>query len=66
MVPTSPGGVQLEWHRNLIDLEIEFSSSGEATVYCERIDDGPSWEKSLEEDDAEVRQTLREVAASGS
>jgi len=28
IVPTLQGGVQLEWHRNGADIEIEFSSQG--------------------------------------
>ena len=32
IVPTVSGGVALEWHRQGIDLEIEFAPSGEITV----------------------------------
>lgn len=40
IVPTSEGGLQLEWHgRNhqneAVDVEVEISSDGGTTVYCE-------------------------------
>ena len=28
VVPTSPGGIQVEWHCNGYDLEIEFNAAG--------------------------------------
>jgi hypothetical protein len=33
VVPTVRGGIQLEWHRNGIDLEIRFDPSRPTTVY---------------------------------
>jgi len=35
VVPTASGGVQLEWHQNGVDLEIEFDSISKADVYYE-------------------------------
>ncbi len=33
VVPTSEGGVQVEWHRNQIDFEIEATSLGELSFF---------------------------------
>ena len=33
VVPTYEGGVQVEWHRNGVDLEIEISPDGEAEYF---------------------------------
>lgn len=35
VVPTSAGGVQLEWHRGGADLEIEVPRKGELSIYFE-------------------------------
>lgn len=37
VVPTSLGGVQLEWHCNAVDLEIEFLSGSRARVAFEDL-----------------------------
>ncbi len=45
VVPTLQGGVQLEWHRNGVDIEIEFSPQGalaDAYVYERQTD--TTWE----------------------
>ncbi len=50
VVPTSQGGLQLEWHTCGIDLEVEFLS---ATRVCGLFEDavaGTSWEKDLSVD----------------
>lgn len=36
VVPTVPGGIQLEWHRQGVDLEIEFKQDGLRFVVCRR------------------------------
>jgi hypothetical protein len=47
IVPTSAGGLQLEWHTANVELEITFYSSRRAEVYCEDVETGQSWEGSL-------------------
>jgi hypothetical protein len=50
VVPTSRGGVQLEWHIGGVELEVEFLS---ATRICGLFEDasaGTSWEKDLSRD----------------
>lgn len=36
LVPTASGGIQMEWHENSCDLEIEFESSTRADLYFEQ------------------------------
>jgi hypothetical protein len=43
VVPTSQGGVQLEWHAGEIDLEVRVSPSGEINVVYE--DAQGEWEQ---------------------
>lgn len=44
VVPTSQGGVQLEWHANGIDLEIAVSPSGAVNAYYYNRTTGQVWE----------------------
>lgn len=45
VVPTVAGGIQLEWHQNGVDLEIEISASGAELVYFEDHKAQTSWEE---------------------
>jgi len=45
IVPTVSGGIQLEWHQNGIDLEIEISASGSEKVYFEDRQAQTDWEE---------------------
>lgn len=44
VIPTNRGGVQLEWHRNGVDLEIEFRSISRVFVSFEDATTGEDWE----------------------
>lgn len=48
-IPTSEGGVQLEWHEANLDLEIEFSADGTAAqvVFGDLLDDHLDWHGAL-------------------
>lgn len=46
-VPTSEGGIQLEWHRSGIDLEIEISPRGTVGVYFRNPSASDEWDDSL-------------------
>lgn len=46
IVPTSDGGIQLDWHRDDVHLEFEVRPSLEVDVYWERPD-GETWEGPL-------------------
>lgn len=43
LVPTSSGGVQLEWHRKGIDLEVVINPGEETEVSCEDRNQGREW-----------------------
>ena len=44
VVPTVHGGLQLEWHAQGIDLEIEFPPAGRDYVYCRDHREKTEWE----------------------
>lgn len=44
VVPTVRGGLQLEWHRQGVDLEIEFESDATCSWYAEDRKSGESYE----------------------
>lgn len=50
VVPTARGFVQLEWHCNGVDLEIEVLSLGKYLTYFENSQTGESWEQEIEWD----------------
>jgi hypothetical protein len=43
VVPLDDGGVQLEWHRNDIDLEVTFTSEDDSGVYSRDLRSGSRW-----------------------
>jgi hypothetical protein len=57
MVPTVSGGVALEWHRNGIEIEIEFAPNRTATVSFED-DEGHEYEGALDKWAPRVVSTL--------
>lgn len=61
VVPLSDGGIQLEWHRGGLDLEIAFSEF-EPGVYMEDVSNGQSEEASLEEASSYVVRYLARLA----
>ena len=62
VVPTARGGVQLEWHRNDVDLEIEVVAPREFLVSYETAAAGESWEKRLTDDFADLSSALDKIA----
>jgi hypothetical protein len=63
IVPISDGGVQVEWHRGGLDIEISFSED-DPGVYVEDREDGSSEELALAEAVATIQrywQRLRET-----
>lgn len=64
LVPTAPGGVQLEWHANQVDLEIELGPSGCGAI----LEDFRSGDIEEIEDISDVgalRQAIRLVCERG-
>jgi hypothetical protein len=47
VVPTSRGGIQLEWHTRGVDLEVEIASPGSIHGYFEDHREKSSWEGEL-------------------
>jgi hypothetical protein len=60
MVPTSTGGVQFEWHRSGIDLEIEVDPNEEPTVWYHVVGSGDEWESGP---DTNLREELEKLIA---
>jgi hypothetical protein len=54
LVPTSRGGVQIEWHGKGIDLEIEVVKPEEFIVSFEDAVTGQAWEKNVRDDAGEL------------
>jgi hypothetical protein len=50
VVPTSRGGLQLEWHTRGVDLEVEFLSATRVCGLFEDADSGTWWEEDLSSD----------------
>lgn len=62
VVPTSGGGVQLEWHTRGIDLEIEIRSPSRISACFEDQRTGAAWEAEQLNDFGRLRDALRELA----
>lgn len=58
VVPTSAGGVQLEWHQGGVDLEIEVRPTGSAHVYSRDHQSGAEWEGEIPNDAERLRGTI--------
>lgn len=58
IVPTSRGGVQIEWHTDTCDLEIEIIAPHHIDVYYENTHTGEEWEKLRLVDLSVVRKQL--------
>lgn len=63
IVPTSKGGLQLEWHRNGVDLEIEAVSMNRVSFYVRNLKDGSEREGEWTSDLRELRSILRQVTS---
>jgi hypothetical protein len=61
IVPTSEGGVQLEWHPPAADLEITIHSDGTVGAYLE-TEGGQTWEGALADSKWQIEDFLRFVA----
>ena len=62
VVPTSTGGVQLEWHTRGIDLEIEIRSPSRISACFEDQRTHTSWDVEQLNDFGRLRDALRELA----
>jgi len=58
VVPTSSGGVQIEWHTKGIDLEVEFVTSSRLRAFFEDRRTGRCWERDLSSDLSDVAEAI--------
>lgn len=63
VVPLSYGGIQLEWHENGIDLEIEVESPNRIFVSFENHVSGEEFERAFSTDYTEVTRTIGALAS---
>lgn len=61
VVPTVDGGVQLEWHRHGIDLEVEIRPTGEYSAFYEDRVRGTEWETTVGAGEPRIRTALAEL-----
>ena len=54
VVPTAIGGLQVEWHRNGLDLEIQFHPDGRIRAWAEEESSGVDWEGEITRDASAV------------
>jgi hypothetical protein len=64
VVPTSRGGIQLEWTTTDIDLEIDISPEGEVEVCFEDFGSGEEWERTLDNDLSALVPIVSRLASS--
>jgi hypothetical protein len=61
IAPLPFGGLQLEWHRNGWDLEIEISAPGELYAFARELATGTEWECELRDDLSELAPKLEAI-----
>lgn len=61
LVPTSQGGIQLEWHSSGYDVEIEVRRDGRIECYVERDAKGESWVDHQVPNDRSFQEALTTV-----
>lgn len=61
IVPLSTGGLQLEWHQQGIDLEIEINEQHRFSMFFRDRRGGEEWQGSIGEDGGPLRQILGEL-----
>lgn len=62
VVPTSRGGVQIEWHTRGIDLEIEFETPSRIRGFFEDHRTGESWEQDVSIDQSRLVRAVALLA----
>ena len=61
-VPTAAGGVQLEWHLESADIEVDFDPRGGAMAYVNDVSSGTELEASAESLKPRIAEALSEGA----
>jgi hypothetical protein len=66
LVPTSSGGVQLEWHDDGVDLELELFPDGRIIAVFDDTQSSESWEQELPQNDLiPIEAALRRIIDAG-
>jgi hypothetical protein len=63
VVPSSSGGIQLEWHRHAGDLEVAFTPDGVLSAFFVDATSGSAWEMEAGHIDAQQLRAAVEVVA---
>lgn len=63
VIPTVRGGLQLEWHRQGVDLEIEFEPDGSGSWFAEDRETEEAAARTLLREDAALRRWLGRASA---
>lgn len=58
VVPTAPGGIQLEWHQGGVDIEVEFCPDIPPSWFAEDVASGETADEVLAPNDAALRVWL--------
>lgn len=58
VVPTVRGGLQLEWHNNGLDVEVEIASDGPVSLFMEDTTTGETTEMNLIGNEQRMRRWL--------
>lgn len=61
IMPLADGGVQAEWHKNGVDLEIEFSASRTPTYYFYNAETGKEEEGRFDHHFAHIREIISKL-----
>lgn len=64
IVPTNVGGLQLEWHRRGVDLELRIEPTGQASYFFEDLKSGESQEHIVGSNLMDMRGVLSAVLVS--
>lgn len=64
LVPTSEGGVQIEWHSRGLDLEVEVRPAGEVSVYVHNLNTGREWSGTLMDAEAVLEEAIGTLSQS--
>ena len=62
VVPTAPGGIQLEWHANGIDIEVYINSPDDVTFFAEHLESGDSVEQPVDADAHDLKSWVQRVS----
>jgi hypothetical protein len=62
LVPVNDGSLQLEWHRQQIDLEIRFCADGRIEALFEDLQTGDEWEREGWSALVDIQKTLYRLA----